>query len=489
MKNIVILALLITGFSNAQNSMLNADFWKKNPDLNAITAEIKKGNNPAEANRGNFDVASLAINNNASMDVILYLIEQPGNSVNKLTHDGRTYLHWAASKGNVPLVKYLLEKGADVHLTDDKGATPIAFAAGGGQAETAVYDLLFKAGNKPTQKFKDGANLLLLSIANDPELKLSDYLSTKGLSLNDKDDLGNTAFNYAAKSGNLQLLKLLNSKKIKFDGRALVMASQGSRYATTPLETYKYLVDDLKLNVNSVGDNGDNVLHNLVRKQKQNEIITYFLNKGVNVNLQDKEGNTPLMNAVRGGVDVVELLLPKVNDINAVNAKGASALSFAVETGASTMVDYLLGKGANVQVLDKKGNNLAYYLIQSYKPNTRNDSNDFLVKFDLLQKAGLNLAEAQKDGNTLYHLAIAKNDVSLLEIIESLKIDLNAKNGEGMTALQRAALTAKDDAILKFLVAKGAKKDIKTEFDETAYDLAKENELLTQQKVSVEFLK
>src|SRR5690606_1405636 len=115
-------------------------------------------------------------------------------------------------------------------------------------------------------------------IANDPELKLADYLSTKGLSLNDKDDLGNTAFNYAAKSGNLQLLKLLNSKKIKFDGRALVMASQGSRYATTPLETYKYLVDDLKLNVNSVGDNGDNVLHNLVRKQKQNEIITYFLN-------------------------------------------------------------------------------------------------------------------------------------------------------------------------------------------------------------------
>ncbi|MCY1457811.1 Ankyrin repeats (many copies) [compost metagenome] len=113
----------------------------------------------------------------------------------------------------------------------------------------------------------------------------------------------------------------------------------------------------------------------------------------------------------------------------------------------------------------------------------------FDAKATLLQDKGLNLATPQKDGNTLYHLAITKNDVSLLKKITDLKVDINAKNKDGLTALHRAAMTSKDDAILKYLVSAGAKKDISTEFDETAYALAKENELLTKNNISVEFLK
>ena len=492
MKKILFIAMLLTaGLSNAQNSLLNADFWKKNPELSIVQAEIKKGNSPSEANKNNFDVVTLAINNDASLNTIKFLIEQEGNSVKKLTHDGRIYLHWAAYRGNVDLVKYLLENGADINLTDDKGATALVFAASNGQVNLALYELFFKAGTNPKQKYKNGANLLLLAISNDADLKLTDYLSKKGLSLNDKDDLGNTAFNYAAKTGDVSLLQKLHKKGIKFDGRALIVASQGTRSSSVTLEGYKYLVENLGINPNSLGDNGENVLHNLLKKQNQEEIVAYFLSKNVDVNQQDKAGNSVLMNATRGNINLVKTFISKVKDVNTTNIKGLSALSFAVENGSSEMVEFLLKNDAKATIIDKDGNNIAYHWIQSYKTESEKNEQkeEFQHKFNLLQKAGLNFAAAQEDGNTLYHLAVAKNDVNLLRTIEKVGTDINAKNKEGMTALHKAALMAKDDTILKYLVANGARKNVKTEFDETTYDLAQENESLIANKVSLEFLK
>lgn len=498
-KNIFIsFALFAALFATAQqkNTLLDQSFWKTSPDIATVKAEIAKGNNPSALNPASFDATTMAINNDAPVATIKFLLEQPGNEVTKTTHDSRIYLHWAANKGNLEIVEYLISKGSDINLEDSKASTPIAMAASSGQKNTAVYDAFFKAGINPKKKYKDGTNLLLMAIPYDKDFTLTNYFTSKGLSLKDTDDDGNTAFNYVARTGNIPMLKSLLEKGIKATDNAIIFAAQGSRRESNTLETYKYLVEDLKIKPTTTSKTGENVLHFIVNKPNQIEIINYFLAKGVDINKANNEGNTPLLIAAAAReTAVLELLLPKVKNINTQNTKGESALTIAVKAGTPETVAFLLNKGADIKVLDKEGNNLGYYLVQSYRPAGRgpeaaNAKQDpFDAKIKLLEDKGLNLAAVQKDGSTLYHIAIIKNDLSLLKKISNLNIDINTKNNDGLTALHKAAMISKDDAILKYLISIGAKKDITTEFDESVYALAKENESLTQNNVSVEFLK
>jgi uncharacterized protein len=270
-------------------------FWKTAPDVTAVQAEIAKGNSPSALTPNAFDATVMAINNDAPVATIKFLLEQPGNEVSKSTHDSRIYLHWASYKGNVAIVEYLINKGSDLNLEDSKGETPLTFAAVSGQTNTALYDLFFKARINPKKKYKDGTNLLLMAISSDKNLALSTYFTSKGMSLQDTDSDGNTAFNYAARSGNVAFLKSLLEKGVKYTDNALIFAAQGSRRESNTLETYQYLVEDLKIKPTTMTSSGETVLHLLASKPNQTEIIRYFIAKGVDPNKADNEGNTPLM--------------------------------------------------------------------------------------------------------------------------------------------------------------------------------------------------
>lgn len=471
-----------------KNTFLDQAFWKTNPDVAAIQAEISKGNNPSQLNASAFDPVVYAINAGAPTASIKFLLTQPGNDVNKITHDSRNYIHWAASRGNVEVIEYLLSKGAKTNNQDSHGYSPLNFAAAGGQTNTKVYDLFIKNGvDLKKDLTHDGANALLLAVPAAKDFTLIDYFVSKGLPITSTDANGNTAFNYAVRNGNIQTLKALVAKGVKYNDNAMIMAAQGSRGGSNTLPVYQYL-ESLKINPNAIGKNGENVLHALVRRPKQEEIINYFVSKGVDINKADNDGTTPFMNAAATNTDVTLLtsLLAQVKNINHVNNKGVSALTLAVRSNTPEVVALLIAKGADVNVVDKNGDNLAAYLIQGYAPQR---AEAYEAKAKLLVEKGLKLNVPQKNGNTLYHLAMAKEDIELLKRLEALKLDVNSKNAEGLTILHKAAMTAKDDAILKYLISIGAKKEVTTEFKETAYDLAKENEYLTKNKISVDFLK
>lgn len=483
-----LLTLLSLSVYGQKNTLHDQAFWRDKPSLDKIKAEIANGNSPSAANAAGLDAVVLAINAQASNEAIQFLLAQPGNEVNKPIVYGRTYMFWAANRGNTELMEYLMSKGAKANIKDELGYSVLTYAASGGQSNTKVYDLCISQGADPKkERIRGGANALLLVAPYDKDFSLINYFIAKGVDVKSVDSTGNTAFDYALRSATVPVLKALVAKGVKYSPNAMVTASIGSRAASNTLDVYQYL-EELKLNPKATNANGDNALHYVARRPKQTEIIKYFLAKGLDVNTTNNDGVTPFMNAASGNNDLesLNLLLPLVKNINQVNKKGTSALAMAIRRNTPEVVQLLIDKGADVKVVDAEGYNLAYYLVPSYNVQR---PEAFEAKLKIITGKGFDMAATQGNGNTLYHLVLVRNGIQLLKRIEEFKVDVNAKNKEGLAPLHKAAMTAKDDSILKYLLSIGAKKDVTTEFKETAFDLARENEYLTKQHISIDFLK
>lgn len=483
---ILLISFGFLGFSQQKNILLDKNFWKENPSLNKVKEAVNQGNSPSELDKSLYDPTSLAILQNASEEVILFLLEQEGNYTDKITHDGRTYLHWAAIKGNEKLANLLINRGFNINFPDDRGMPPLVYATHNGQTKPQLYEIFFKNGINPLKKYGNGETILHIAISADNDLSLYNYLISKGLSDKDTDNQGRSVLDYAAKRGNIKIIDFLRNKNIPHTSNFLIFASQGARKHNNTIEVFEYAIEKLKISVNSVDNKGKNALHHIVNKSNQSEIISYLLSMQINVNQEDSNGNTPfILSASNKNSDVFKQLFPYISNINHSNKKGQNSLHFALLNGSSETAEFLLENGATPQSEDKNGNNLAYYWIESFEENDKN----FRNKQELLEKYKVNFSKNQQENNTILHLAVLKNNLELLKSLEKFKININQQNNEGETALHKASMIAHNDLILKYLTSKGANKKLKTNYGETAFDLAKENEILQAKNISINFLK
>ena len=478
-------------FAN-ENVFLSRDYWKKNPSVELIKQSIIEGNNPTELNMNAFDAVVYALLENVNDASIKYLLSLEGNEIEKRTHDSRTYIFWAAYKGNITIMEYLLAKGALINITDSRGNTPMTFAAANGQKNTVVYDLFEEKGVVLKEEVnKDGVNSLFLIapyLENEKELN---YFLNKGFDLTSKDPKGNNIFNHAAKKGNITFLNLLIEKGVdplvinEDGGNAILMASKGIRRdSPNSLATYQYL-EGLGVTVNVIGDKGKNPLHYISSKNSDLDLLSYFIEKGVDADLQDASGNTPFMNAAESNnIEVVKLLFKNIENINLKDKNEKTALTKAVTSNNKNVIEYLITKGAKVDVVDIDGNSIVYYLLNSFELE---ESVEFETKLKLLESNGLKMTQKEKNGNSILHIASEMNDLELLKRLSQYTIDVNSINNEGYTPLHIATMKATDLSLITYLLSIGADKNIKTEFEETVLDLASENEKL--QKINLNFLK
>jgi len=488
----LLLGFLVHAQTEPENIFLHREFWKTAPSVAQLKEKIEAGNDPVKPNRFAFDAVCYAILENAPLEGIQYLLSLEGNQVDKNTHDGRNYLMWAAYKGNIPLMEHLIKAGSDTKIIDDHGNNVMTFAAVGGQQNPAVYDVMLANGASVKDANRDGATALMLLSPRLKDFAIADYFVGKGLSLLDKDGKGNTMFSYAVSSGNKMVMKKLLELGVDYSAKntqgenAFMFAARGFRRDTNTLELFTFL-DSLGLEANIANTENQTPLHALAFRQKDPKVFQFFIDKGVSVGEVDEKGNTALINATRtNNVEIAKMLQNRTRGINHKNKEGMSALVYAFRNGNTELVDFFLAKDADIKTKDSDGRNVVVHLFDAYS-ESKQDNFESLLKMALAQ--GVDPSAAFTKNNNLLHLAVEKTSPYLIGRAMDLNQDINHKNDDGLTPLHLAAMKSKDEKLLKLLLKNGADLNIATDFDESVYDLAEENELLAKNGLDIDFLK
>jgi ankyrin repeat protein len=121
------------------------------------------------------------------------------------------------------------------------------------------------------------------------------------------------------------------------------------------------------LNARDTGS-GEGALH-IVTRARDRAWIGFLLGKGARADIQNKDGDTPLILATQlGWVEGAEVLLRVGANVDLPNRQGETPLMFAVRNADAAMVRLLMSKGANPKRTD---NVTGYSALDHAKQNVR----------------------------------------------------------------------------------------------------------------------
>lgn len=378
-----------------------------------------------------------------------------------------TLLHVALkTPGNQKLVQFLIENGADVHSEDTAGNTPLHVA--------------------------------LKTPANDASIKL---LIKKGADVNKTNQMGMAPLNIATQfdlsSG------LLNLVSSSFDYVTLLIETGQAKLKTsTPLLSFAFIRDHQNIatyllnkgaDINTQDENRMTLLHHAIGAQNQ-EVVEYLLKKGVDVNLANNDGQTPLQLAIVNSQPEIALkLVEKAAAIDSLSPlQKVDLLKTAIKMGKTTAAD-LIVQSINLNEPDKKGNTLLHEAAQT-------SGNEKLIQF--LIKKGAAVNQKNNDGMTPLNYAALYSSLDSIKLLvengnanlntsfpllsfELIRrhqdaatyllgkgADINGQDKDGNTLLHLAAKNRNSDKELKFLIEKGANVNAANAAGETPLEIA-----------------
>ena len=305
------------------------------------------------------------------------IIEQNPELVNAKDKDGRTPLHWACRGVHLEVVKFLVDKGADVNSEDSNKIVPL-HSLGVRNSTKAIEILISKGANVDAKDY--GGNTALHYAAMYDAADAVALLIDKGADIEIRDDYGRTPLILCARErgGPETIRVLLNAgadvnARDKFQASSLDLAAwRGKKEVVDILldagadipsggREARYLFSEAASHglsrlfdavAKAGGDptfklsNGGALLHSAASGDSI-KILEILIAKGLDINLRDNYGWTPLHYAARDGrVEIVKRLITEGADINARSIMGQSPLNAADEMKQDQVRAFLIEKGA-----------------------------------------------------------------------------------------------------------------------------------------------
>jgi len=145
------------------------------------------------------------------------------------------------------------------------------------------------------------------------------------------------------------------------------------------------------------------------------DMAKLLISKGANINIKTATGQTPLMFACYHSEEIAKLLVSKGAEINVKDGTGAFSICIsAIMDGevSTTLAEFLLSKGANVDETNTSGPVAGYTCLMIAARNKKPELAKFLIK------NGANVNAKAKDGTTPLSMAMKENDAAMIKLLK-----------------------------------------------------------------------
>jgi ankyrin repeat protein len=391
---------------------------------------------------------AIEFSDDARVDSVQLLLRH-GACVNAGQRSLRTPLHFAAHEGCPEVARILLDRGADVHIWDNRGQVPLHLVS-----------------NSTTGQLEGKRSIV------------TRLLLEHGADVNALDNDHATPLHFASSHGRLEITQLLLHHGAKANvenihGQTLLhMISQGEKFSHDNPNLARLLLG-LGLDVNAEDKDQANPLH-FACSHGNFETALVLLDHGANVNAQNSESRTPLHCASQDSKNpsdddprVARLMLEHGGDVNARDKDQATPLHLASNLYKLDTAQVLLDHGADANAQNVDGQTPIHQASSSLY------SYSHIVQ--LLVERGADVNALDKDQETPLHIACSHGNCNVALALLNHGAELSPQNADGQTPLhrisQRPRCFAEED-VVRLLLERGMDVNARDKAHQTPLHLA-----------------
>ena len=317
----------------------------------------------------------------------------------------------AAGRGSfelgIPLIRFLVDKGAGLHVTHPNGDTLL--------------------------------HLAMLAPSETECLKIIKFLVNVGCNPRACNLAGETPFRIAARQGHISVMEYFLSLGISVPSDIMLTQLEGNPHVPGPHHSVVRFLLEKGGDTHTVAKNGDTLLHLVAGAYPEEEALKlakYLVHAGCIPRAHNSLQETPLHIAARSGfTSVIKYLL-------SLDTKLPPDILLTASTGCASVqvIRHLVQEGADVSVATTDGDTPLHLLLSG------GDEDNCLECFKILTDAGCDPRAQNLAGQTPLHYAARCGYISILEYLLQL---------QGAPPPHDILLASETTATLRFFLSKG----------------------------------